>query len=110
MFMRTRGHVQRQCGCRPDLRRQPRLPAASRAAAGAPHARAKRGAAGGAGLGYYRRAGYLLDGARHVVERCGGALPATARELQRIPGAASAHSWCGLSAAARGCAPGAAAH
>ena len=41
----------------------------------------------GAGLGYYRRAGYLLDGARHVMEKCGGEFPSTARELQRIPGA-----------------------
>ena len=41
----------------------------------------------GVGLGYYRRAGYLLDGARHVVEKCGGEFPSTARELQRIPGA-----------------------
>ena len=41
---------------------------------------------GAAGLGYYRRAGYLLDGARHVVNNCGGVFPSTARELQRIPG------------------------
>lgn len=71
----------------PALICQPILPAASCAAGSAPDARAKRRPAGGAGLGYYRRAGYLLDGARHVVERCGGALPTTTKELQRIPGA-----------------------
>ena len=39
-----------------------------------------------AGLGYYRRARYLLDGAQHVMRNLGGALPTTARELQGIPG------------------------
>lgn len=41
-----------------------------------------------AGLGYYRRARYLLDGAKYIVGECGGAFPTTAKELQAIPGAA----------------------
>lgn len=40
-----------------------------------------------AGLGYYRRARYLLDGAKYVVSELGGQLPGTAAELQKIPGA-----------------------
>ncbi|GIL53085.1 hypothetical protein Vafri_8774 [Volvox africanus] len=39
-----------------------------------------------AGLGYYRRARYLLDGARFVVEKLGGRFPRTATELVKIPG------------------------
>jgi A/G-specific adenine glycosylase len=39
-----------------------------------------------AGLGYYRRARFLLDGARYVAGDLGGAFPRTAAELQKIPG------------------------
>ncbi|KAL4419664.1 hypothetical protein ABPG77_000561 [Micractinium sp. CCAP 211/92] len=39
-----------------------------------------------AGLGYYRRARYLLDGAKYIVGQCGGRFPTTAKELQSIPG------------------------
>jgi A/G-specific adenine glycosylase len=39
-----------------------------------------------AGLGYYRRARFLLEGARHVVDQLGGALPADPEELRKIPG------------------------
>ncbi len=39
-----------------------------------------------AGLGYYRRARFLLQGARYAVEHTGGELPSTAQELLKIPG------------------------
>lgn len=39
-----------------------------------------------AGLGYYRRARYLLEGAKYIVGQCGGSFPTTAKELQGIPG------------------------
>ncbi|GLI59815.1 hypothetical protein VaNZ11_001782 [Volvox africanus] len=39
-----------------------------------------------AGLGYYRRARYLLDGARFVVEKLDGRFPHTPIELVKIPG------------------------
>jgi A/G-specific adenine glycosylase len=39
-----------------------------------------------AGLGYYRRARFLLEGARFVMDALGGALPHTAAGLLRIPG------------------------
>ncbi|CAD7703813.1 unnamed protein product [Ostreobium quekettii] len=39
-----------------------------------------------AGLGYYRRAAFLLKGAKHLVDELGGAFPETANELKRIPG------------------------
>eukprot|EP00884_Botryococcus_braunii_P007159 jgi/Botrbrau1/16444/Bobra.0142s0040.1 len=39
-----------------------------------------------AGLGYYRRARYLLDGAKHVQDKLGGLFPLTSLELQKIPG------------------------
>jgi A/G-specific adenine glycosylase len=39
-----------------------------------------------AGLGYYSRARNLHAGARAVVERWGGAIPATAAELRGVPG------------------------
>lgn len=39
-----------------------------------------------AGLGYYRRARYLLEGAQHVVTKLGGAFPTTAAGLRDIPG------------------------
>ena len=38
------------------------------------------------GLGYYRRARMLRDGARAVVERFGGRVPAGVAELQSLPG------------------------
>jgi A/G-specific adenine glycosylase len=38
------------------------------------------------GLGYYRRARMLHKAAQFVVERCGGAMPATAEGLQHLPG------------------------
>lgn len=44
-----------------------------------------------AGLGYYRRARYLLEGAQYVVAEHGGVFPRTSRELQKIPGM-SVHS------------------
>jgi hypothetical protein len=40
-----------------------------------------------AGLGYYRRARYLLDGAKYIVGQLDGSFPTTAQELQSIPGA-----------------------
>ncbi|EFN57259.1 hypothetical protein CHLNCDRAFT_143807 [Chlorella variabilis] len=39
-----------------------------------------------AGLGYYRRARYLLDGAKYIVGQLDGSFPTTAAELQAIPG------------------------
>ena len=39
-----------------------------------------------AGLGYYRRAKYLLEGAKYVVREMGGAFPRSADKLQKIPG------------------------
>ena len=39
-----------------------------------------------AGLGYYRRARYLLDGAKFMEEKLSGELPSTAGELRAIPG------------------------
>jgi A/G-specific adenine glycosylase len=39
-----------------------------------------------AGLGYYRRARYLLDGAKYVVDNFSGKLPTTADDLRKIPG------------------------
>ncbi|WIA43873.1 hypothetical protein OEZ86_010286 [Tetradesmus obliquus] len=39
-----------------------------------------------AGLGYYRRARYLLEGAQHIVNKLGGKFPETAAELRQIPG------------------------
>ena len=33
-----------------------------------------------------RRARYLLDGAKHVVEKLGGSFPETAKELLQVPG------------------------
>lgn len=38
------------------------------------------------GLGYYRRARMLHEGARYVVERFGGAIPSDPAELRSIPG------------------------
>ena len=39
-----------------------------------------------AGLGYYRRAGFLLDGARHVVDNCDTIFPNDAKGLANVPG------------------------
>lgn len=39
-----------------------------------------------AGLGYYRRARYLLEGAQYVQNTLSGQMPLTAAELQKIPG------------------------
>lgn len=39
-----------------------------------------------AGLGYYRRAKYLLDGAMYVMNELQGIFPDTSAELQKIPG------------------------
>lgn len=39
-----------------------------------------------AGLGYYRRARYLLEGAQYVMEHHDGIFPKTSKELQKIPG------------------------
>lgn len=42
--------------------------------------------AAGAGLGYYRRARFLREGARYAVEHTGGQLPQTADALLKVPG------------------------
>ncbi|PNW86324.1 hypothetical protein CHLRE_02g082000v5 [Chlamydomonas reinhardtii] len=39
-----------------------------------------------AGLGYYRRARYLLEGAKFVAGQLGGTFPTSAQELLKIPG------------------------
>lgn len=39
-----------------------------------------------AGLGYYRRAALLLEGAKHVMTKLGGRLPRTPDALREIPG------------------------
>ena len=39
-----------------------------------------------AGLGYYRRARFLLEGAKYIVNDLEGEFPRTAKELQKIPG------------------------
>jgi A/G-specific adenine glycosylase len=39
-----------------------------------------------AGLGYYRRARFLLAGAKHVVDNLGGLFPETAEGMRAIPG------------------------
>lgn len=39
-----------------------------------------------AGLGYYRRARYLLEGAQYVRDTCGGLFPTTAEGLRSVPG------------------------
>lgn len=39
-----------------------------------------------AGLGYYRRARFLLEGAKYVQSTLSGQMPVTAVELQKIPG------------------------
>eukprot|EP01023_Acetabularia_acetabulum_P064936 TRINITY_DN8532_c0_g1_i4.p1 TRINITY_DN8532_c0_g1~~TRINITY_DN8532_c0_g1_i4.p1 ORF type:complete len:449 (-),score=60.52 TRINITY_DN8532_c0_g1_i4:447-1793(-) len=39
-----------------------------------------------AGLGYYRRAKYLLQGCQHVVNNLSGEFPSSKQELKKIPG------------------------
>eukprot|EP01018_Ginkgo_biloba_P003511 Gb_39981 [translate_table: standard] len=39
-----------------------------------------------AGLGYYRRARYLLEGAKQIVEKKGGVFPHTLNHLRKVPG------------------------
>lgn len=39
-----------------------------------------------AGLGYYRRAKMLHEGAKKVLSEHGGSLPRSAKELLKIPG------------------------
>ncbi|KAH9311816.1 hypothetical protein KI387_026851, partial [Taxus chinensis] len=39
-----------------------------------------------AGLGYYRRARYLLEGAKEIIENQGGAFPRTLKSLRKVPG------------------------
>lgn len=39
-----------------------------------------------AGLGYYRRARFLLEGAQYLMQHHGGSFPRTSKELQKIPG------------------------
>ena len=39
-----------------------------------------------AGLGYYRRARYLLDGAKYVAAQPGSVLPTTCAQLRKVPG------------------------
>lgn len=41
-----------------------------------------------AGLGYYRRARLLLEGAQHIQTKLSGLMPLVAAELQKIPGGA----------------------
>ena len=46
-----------------------------------------------AGLGYYRRARFLLEGAKYVVNELQGTFPGTSEELQKIPGSLQPWSW-----------------
>lgn len=39
-----------------------------------------------AGLGYYRRARFLFEGAQHVQTNLSGKIPVNSIELQKIPG------------------------
>eukprot|EP00887_Chlorella_sp_A99_P004912 scaffold4.g4912.t1 len=55
-----------------------------------------------AGLGYYRRARYLLDGAKYVQQQLGGAFPTTAKELQARAGPAPGGGPASLAALALG--------
>lgn len=52
-----------------------------------------------AGLGYYRRARLLLEGAQHIHTDLGGQMPLTAVELQKIPGEPMQNclcTWCSM--------------
>lgn len=39
-----------------------------------------------AGLGYYRRARFLVEGAKYIVEQQGGKMPRTPEGLLKVPG------------------------
>jgi len=54
-----------------------------------------------AGLGYYRRARYLLEGAKYVVHDMGGEFPRKAEDLQKIPGIGS-YTSCAIASTACG--------
>lgn len=54
-----------------------------------------------AGLGYYRRARYLLEGAKYVVDDLDGKFPRHAKELQKIPGI-GAYTSCAIASTACG--------
>ena len=47
-----------------------------------------------AGLGYYRRARFLLAGAQYVVGELGGQFPTCAAELRKIPGTSAGPCTC----------------
>lgn len=59
-----------------------------------------------AGLGYYRRARFLLQGAKAVACQFDGVFPTTSAELQKIPGACfdNAHLFCFVFICVRVCA------
>lgn len=54
-----------------------------------------------AGLGYYRRARFLLEGAKYVAKDLDGRFPRTAKELQKIPGV-GAYTSCAIASIACG--------
>ena len=54
-----------------------------------------------AGLGYYRRARFLLDGAKYVVNDLQGKFPKNSKDLQKIPGI-GAYTSCAIASTACG--------
>ena len=54
-----------------------------------------------AGLGYYRRARFLLEGAKYVVHDLDGKFPKNAKDLQKIPGI-GAYTSCAIASQACG--------
>lgn len=54
-----------------------------------------------AGLGYYRRARFLLEGAKYVSNELNGKFPKTANELKKIPGVGS-YTSCAIASIAQG--------
>lgn len=54
-----------------------------------------------AGLGYYRRARFLLEGAKYVVHDLHGKFPRNAKDLQKIPGI-GAYTSCAIASQACG--------
>lgn len=54
-----------------------------------------------AGLGYYRRARYLLEGAKYVMDDLDGKFPRCAKDLQKIPGI-GAYTSCAIASTACG--------
>lgn len=54
-----------------------------------------------AGLGYYRRARYLLEGAKYVMSDLNGKFPRNAKDLQKIPGI-GAYTSCAIASTACG--------